>query len=612
MATFQNTTLHPIPIVINGVRKMIRPGEQFSGPENMSSIPGISLLSPNSKTVVVPSQNTVTEKIQNIQQTKLQAIHYEKDISGIIEEEIKYLKHMKEKGDNPSVSIAILTKNRHDLITNCCESIFKEVNYKNTHIVIIDTGTTDQNVRDYYNTLQSKCDLKGWKYKFIQLTSFHYSKNYNEAIFKSIDTDYVLIQNNDTVALNDYVTKMMQLAVIKKVGSVGCRMLYPDRQSIQHDGQVFYNGQNGMLGSAGHVNLRQIESSIPKHQSYTHLVDGNTAAGCLLRTEDFKKVQGFDENYGDIFQDVDLMAKIPHVLNKFNYCNRQARIIHVDNASRLQSGVDQKKHIQMWEDTHYMRKKFIENKWNKVKLPEEVDFSIITTVYDIDAYIDLVSSLSIQLKNYKFEIIAIPNFYNIFNSAFDALNAGIDIASGKVLIMTHDDIIVSENWIQKIKNSIISLENRGIPIGVLGPAGIGFPPDEKTYYYLLDENNHKLEDIKIPFQEVQTLDELCLITLKKSGLRFDNEKLSGWHFYGPHLCLKARSMGLKNFAIEAWCHHKSDGYKNLSSQEKYNSFVEKSKEFDAWAKSIGIQNWRSTTVKSINNLLHIYPKPPSK
>lgn len=614
MSLFQNTSLHAIPLMIGGIRKNIRPGEQFQGPEQLSSIPGLTLINPSSKTVLTKNNFNV-EPQQNPYQFPDGNSSFNKEFS----DELDYLTYMKSLNDKPSVTIAILTKNRLDLISNCCESIFEKVKYSNVTIMIIDTGTDEPSVRTYYSSLEEKCVNKKWKYKFIQLDSYHYSKNYNTAVNNHVDTEFVLIQNNDTVALNDYVTEMMGTAILRKVGSVGCRMVYPDKASIQHDGQTIFNAPNEQFGSASHIHLRQAKESVDKQNCFTHFVDGNTAAGVLMRTSDFKKVKGFDEKFSDIFQDVHLMIKIPNMLNRFNYCNRIANIIHIDNASRLQTGVDQKKHVQMWEDTHYLRKTLIENQWGRLKKPKQFDFSIITPVNNLDSYSDFLNSLKLQMGNHSVELIAIPNFYNNFNSAYKALNSGNDVASGKIIIYCHDDIAVSPEWLNKIKSHIESIENSRQKVGVIGPAGI--TKNEAGIYYLLNENGVPYNKVHasidrhstvntLPRYEVQTLDEMCLITLKSNNLRFDDVQLTGWHFYGANLCIKAMSRGMSNWSIDAYTFHKSDGSKNLSSKEKYDNYEECARRFDTWAKHLGVESWRTTTAKSHSGILHLFPKRP--
>jgi len=268
MPIIQNVTNHAIPVVISGSRKTIKPGQILNGPQSLLSIPGLQLVQAQKK-IIIPeaASKRNDENIGNVSyipqlppekvKVNFEFIQTQEDnleINSKFSAINNFLKEYKDRGDAPSVSLGILTKNQYQLIVDCCESIFSKVNYKNITLFIIDTGSTDQNVRNYYKLLPQKCIDKGWSYQFMQIDNYHFSLNYNAAA-RQVKTDYFLIQNNDTVALNDYVSQMMDVAINQKVGSVGTRMLYKDG-SIQHDGQFIYNGPNGQIATPGHLHLR--------------------------------------------------------------------------------------------------------------------------------------------------------------------------------------------------------------------------------------------------------------------------------------------------------------------------------------------------------------------
>lgn len=610
MALFQNTSLHILPIMINGVRRNIKPGEQIRGPDSLSSVPGLSLLNSSNKPIIlkndIPPQQLNTIKPVS----KSYSLNIPVNESGItdfnkqIDETISYLQSIKEKNTLPYITLAILTKNHLDLIKNCCESIFQKVNYSNIVLMIIDTGTTESSVLQYYSTLENSCNSKNWKFKLIKLDSFCYSKNYNEVIKNYVDTEYVLIQNNDTVAINDYVSEMMSVGIIQKVGSVGCRMFYPDG-TIQHDGQTFYAGPNNSYSGGTHLNLRVKKETLNSTEHGIKLVDGNTAAGALMRTKDFLKVDGFDEQYKDIYQDVDLMAKIPVILNKFNYCNRKALIYHIDNATRKAIGLNAQ---YINHDVNYIKMKFEQNNMSRATLPKTVDFSIITLVRNLDDYKDFLNGLRKQNGQHSIELIAIPNFYNTFTSAFKGLNTGLDVSSGKIIIFCHEDILITQNWLNKIKKHISELTSEQERIGVLGMAGITL--SGQSIFYLTNHNGTHINNYGKSRFETQTLDELCLCTLKENNLRFNDEYFDGFHFYGADICLSAKLNNMKNYAIDAECYHKSDGSKNLNTPNLFNIYKQLAEKFMNYAKSKGINSWRTTTANCVNGVLQLFPKSP--
>jgi GT2 family glycosyltransferase len=609
MAVFKNVTQHPINIILNGRRRTVKPNDVVHGPESLAAIVGLQMISKTFKTVIpnkeIPQKNIPVPK-QTKQKTVSTSFNKTTDLKSIIDEEIKYLEFFANKQTNPSVTIAILTKNHPELITDCCESIFNKVHYPNTTILIADTGTTDETTKKYYKKLPNKCQEKGFNYKYVQLPKYHFSQNYNDVVFNFVKTDYVIIQNNDTKAVNDYVTEMMRLAVLKKVGSVGCRMFYPN-MTIQHDGQHIFN-MSGALSNPGHLHLRQKKQQILTRENRIKQVDGNTAAGVLIRTDYFKSVGGFETQYGDIFQDVDLMLKIPNKLGKFNYCNRQAEIIHLDNASRLGKGADPELIKQMHKDSALLHGRAAKNGWLR-KLPKTVEFSIVTLVNDIHVYRNFTTSLKQQDGEHSVEVIAIPNFHNIFNGCGKGLNTALDISSGKYVIFCHQDIIVPKDWLIRLKRAIQSLETDNIKWGVIGPAGVTL--NSVPYYYLLDGKGERLHTPQNPRNDVFCLDELCMVIKKENNLRFRDEHISGYHFYGLDICSDAKKKGLRNFAVNAWCHHSSvDGKGNLKTKEKYDQYLQEAKNAHKYLRTQGISEWRTTTALGKDRRIIFWLTPP--
>lgn len=95
------------------------------------------------------------------------------------------------------------------------------------------------------------------------------------------------------------------------------------------------------------------------------------------------------------------------------------------------------------------------------------------------------------------------------------------------------------------------------------------------------------------FKEVQTVDELSLIMRKDSPFRFDSDTFDHFHWYGADICLKAISMGYKNFAIDADCMHLSDGQANLSGGHAEAFINQGIKLFKKW--STTFPYFRTTT-----------------
>lgn len=97
-------------------------------------------------------------------------------------------------------------------------------------------------------------------------------------------------------------------------------------------------------------------------------------------------------------------------------------------------------------------------------------------------------------------------------------------------------------------------------------------------------------------QQVQTLDELCLMTFRRD-LVFD-ESFS-FHYYGADICMQAEKMGLKNFLLGVPVTHLSGGAENVRADPE--GFKKQAEHFsDKWRHR---QVW-TTTTKFLNGGIH--------
>lgn len=190
------------------------------------------------------------------------------------------------------VSIIIVTKDKPDLIKACIRSIDKYTDYPH-EIIIVDTGSTDTEVLEYYKEICDRCT--------IVYDKFNYSLNNNMAA-KLAKYDYICFMNNDIVATPNWLTEMMKYAQQKNVGIVGPKLLFTN-DTIQHAGLMLGSG-----GLAGHMHIRRPKNFF--YTNYTKEVSGVTGACLLIRKSIFEEVDGFDPEYMIEFQDVDLCLKV--------------------------------------------------------------------------------------------------------------------------------------------------------------------------------------------------------------------------------------------------------------------------------------------------------------
>lgn len=597
MPKFKNTSKKTINVIYNGRKIPVRPNQLITGPVQFKMYSGLTQVS-DDDVKVKPKINTdlshsfnVKKKISNVKKVtrvvknknniNMVSIPNESlkdDTSYTLEKEInRTINHLKEypKTNLPSVAICILSKDSLKLIKDCCNSIIQKVEYPNTRVYILDTGTTDPAVLNYYKQLSKNTSIK---FKVMPIGDFHFSKNYNKGI-ANLKEDYVLIQNNDTVALNDYISELMKIAIVEKVGLTGPRMLYADGR-IQHDGQQLFDPSGSRFVNPGHVNLGRNPNQTTRGR---HIVDGITAAGVLMRHSWFKTIGGFDESYKDIYQDVELCLQ-NRMHGKIAVCSRDAVINHYDNTSRKNLWQDKNKILDMHRDHNRLFTK-IKRGEIKVNKRNKKDFAIVTLVNDTEQYFHFLESLKKQKTTKSIEVIALPNFNNEYKSASEALNVATDISESKYNIFCHQDIEVPSDWIERIHTFMMSFDQKNINWGVIGMAGSIRYENGEEYgpTYLLNEEGPNKTPVRINavrengnYREVQCLDELCMITKNDKSLRFD-EEFNHYHLYGADLCLQSLSKNMKNFAIDAPCYHFSDGISNMLNKTHLENYVRASK-----------------------------------
>ena len=162
--------------------------------------------------------------------------------------------------------------------------------------------------------------------------------------------------------------------------------------------------------------------------------------------------------------------------------------------------------------------------------------------------------------NVKYQIIKRLGYA----SAAIAYNDAIEEAKNDIVVFVHQDIYFPDNWIAQLEGALKYLKAANPSWGVLGcfgsskgrPGGVG-------QVYTTGRGIHG-NYISKP-EAIETVDEIVIVIRKSSGLRFD-PSLPHFHLYAPDICLSAREMGLKCFAIQAVCVHNTNQILNLPKE----------------------------------------------
>lgn len=171
-------------------------------------------------------------------------------------------------------------------------------------------------------------------------------------------------------------------------------------------------------------------------------------------------------------------------------------------------------------------------------------------------FIIAVNDEKILSQNFK-HILPDNNF--ILQKQYDniprAYNDAILKCDQEYICLLHQDVYLPLGWIDNVKEQIKNFHDQ--EWGVLGVAGVELRNNNTEKIYLGHVRDRGCEwgmSEGLPI-EVDTLDELLLIIKNDGRLWFDHDTKN--HFYGADICMQAKLLNKKCYAIDAYCHHNS-------------------------------------------------------
>ena len=273
---------------------------------------------------------------------------------------------------HPLISIIIPNREHLDDLQRCISSIVQRSTYQNYEIVIIENGSQDQILFNYYTGLkESHQNVRVLEWD----KPFNYSAVNNFGVENS-KGDYIMFLNNDTEIISErWLEEMLMLCLRSDVGAVGAKLIYPN-ETIQHGGVIL-----GFGGVAGHSH-RGFSRNSPGYMKRLSVVQNLSAvtAACLMtKRKVFSKVGGFNEHLALTFNDVDFCLRV-RAAGYLIVWTPFAEVYHHELKSRGQEDNDEKR-ARFLREVKYMREKWgmiLDNDpyYNPNLTREREDFSI--------------------------------------------------------------------------------------------------------------------------------------------------------------------------------------------------------------------------------------------
>ncbi|MCD7921111.1 MAG: glycosyltransferase family 2 protein [Clostridiales bacterium] len=233
----------------------------------------------------------------------------------------------------PKVSVVIPSKDNYDILKSCLDSFHTITDYPDYEIILVDNGSSVEN-RKKYQRIAEKYQIN----YIYQKEQFNFSHMCNLGS-RAAEGEYLLFLNDDIEIIDEkWLKRMVGQASRDHTGAVGAKLLYPDRDSIQHVGVL--NLECGPSHALTGYSDKQIYYFGRNRMDYNYLAV--TAACLLVKKSKFEEISGFNEDLAVAYNDVELCFHLA-VRGYYNVVRNDAVLLHHESISRGLDSQDQKK-----------------------------------------------------------------------------------------------------------------------------------------------------------------------------------------------------------------------------------------------------------------------------
>lgn len=234
-----------------------------------------------------------------------------------------------------AASIIIPVHNKAALTRQCLDSIFALPPASEFEVIVVDDASTDGT--------QALLESYGDRVRAVRLERNSGFATACNAGASAASGEMLVFLNNDTIAEQGWLDELIAYARDHpEAGAVGSRLLFPDR-TVQHAGVVFSVSGDPLHVYAGFPGEHPAVMKSRRFQAVT-------AACMLIRAELFAELGGFDTEYHNDLEDVDLCLRLAASGHEVHYCHTSV-LLHLESASRsfrFHDGKSAKVYRQRW------------------------------------------------------------------------------------------------------------------------------------------------------------------------------------------------------------------------------------------------------------------------
>jgi len=224
-------------------------------------------------------------------------------------------------------------------------------------------------------------------------------------------------------------------------------------------------------------------------------------------------------------------------------------------------------------------------------------FSIFTLVTNKEQYQEMLNSYQeAGFNGTNTEFLYTDNSETNKHDAFTGTRRFFNVAKGKYLILSHQDILLHDHKLPQLQQVISEMDQYDPDWAILGNAG-GIAPGKLAVRITDYPYGENITIGKLP-AKVSCVDGNFMLIKREANIGLSRE-LQGFHFYDIDLCLLADIMGYSTYVVNFHLHHAGgESVRNVGKKADESSpftFNNQRKKFILKYQRALVPRWMQTT-----------------